>query len=168
VSFEHIYKTTFQYVYRFFYYKSVNQADIEDLEHEVYIRFYKKFDFENLPEVETKRILFGIARNVYREWVRQCIKENKAEFLDNYEYEDLIDDFVDEEFEKKIALQKQVVLEAIEKLNPTVKSVLEYRFIHAKSRKEIAELLGIKEKDVHTYQKRGIKYLRKLINNDNA
>lgn len=166
MSFEEIYKLTFKYVYRFFYYKSVNPAEIEDLAHEVYIRYYKKFSSRDIEEVEIKKILYGISNNLYKEWVRQKVKENKVELIDNYDYEENVEDFCDEAYEVRLEGQKKQLLEALKLLNEKVRTVLECRFLHGMSRKEISLKLDMKEKDVHTYQKRGIRYLNKIINND--
>lgn len=182
VDFQAIYNATFQYVYRFFYYKSVNSASIEDLAHDVYLRFYKKYGETSFELVEAKRILFGFCRNVYREWVREQIKEKRSEFLENYDYDvehegeistlsepdDVFEEFAEEQtdFEKRHESQKELLKEAISRLNPRVKEILECRFFHNMTRKEIAEKLNMNEKDVHTYQKRGIKYLRKMIHED--
>lgn len=162
MDFEKIYNATYGNVYRFFYYKSVEKATIEDLSHEVYIRFYKKFRERDLDDIESKKILYGFCSNIYKEWVRQSIKENKADLVDNIHIEEPEEEF-SEGFEEKVTKQKQVLLQAMEKLNPKVKSILEYRFLHNMSRKEIAEKLNMNEKDVHTYQKRGIKYLKKYV-----
>ena len=165
VDFQSIYNCTFQYVYRFFYYKSVNTSSVEDLTHEVFIRFFKKFGDRLIEEQEAKRILFGFSSNVYKEWVREQVKAKRADLLDNYNYEqDSQDDFVDELYEQKLESQRKIVLNAMTKLNPKVRFVLESRFLNKMSRKEIAEKMGISEKDVHTYQKRGVKYLKKIIN----
>jgi RNA polymerase sigma factor (sigma-70 family) len=169
VDFENIYNCTFRYVYRFFYYKSVNPASIEDLSHEVFLRFYKKYGTQHFEETEAKRILFGFSSNIYKEWVREQVKEKRAEFLENYDYdvqvEEDLDDFHDGDnaFELKLESQKKIVFDAMSKLNPKIREILECRFVHGMSRKMIAEKMGIKEKDVHTYQKRGIKYLKKII-----
>ena len=160
-------------MYRFFYYKSVNSAYIEDLSQDVYIRFYNKFSDKELSEVESKKILYGIARNVYKEWVRQSIKEKRVSLLDNFEYEeldhgDLLDLFLElenPEFDEKLLKNQEILKEAIETLGENVRNVIKMRFVEGLSRKEVAEKLNIKEKDVHTYQKRGVKYLKKLITN---
>ena len=56
--------------------------------------------------------------------------------------------------------------DTIKSLNPVVRQVLELRFLQNKSRKETAELLQINEDQVHTYQKRGVKYLKDRLNGE--
>jgi RNA polymerase sigma-B factor len=149
------------------------------------MRFYKKYGQQMFEEIEAKRILFGFCRNVYREWVREQVKQKRADFLDNYDYEsedeavehhtldeslESLNDFSAEptEFEKRMEEQRKVLIEALRQLNPRVREVLECRFFHNMTRKQISEKMGISEKDVHTYQKRGIKYLKKMINGEEA
>ncbi|MFW5720396.1 MAG: RNA polymerase sigma factor [Candidatus Dojkabacteria bacterium] len=164
MDFESLYKLHFTSVYRFFYYKSVNTSEIEDLVHDVFMRFYTKYSQETFDEDESKKILYGYARNIYKEWVRARIKEKKTDFNDDIDYSDSFDSLPGKEFEEKLKSQRLQVQEALKLLNPKVKAVIEMRFLAGMSRKEIAEKLHMKENDVHTYQKRGVKYLDKIIN----
>lgn len=170
MSFEEFYNLNFQKIYKFYYYKFVLKDDIEDLVHESFLRFYKKYGQKDLQTDECQKILYGISRNIYKEWVRKAIKEKNVSFLDNYEYEiadDRVEDdkalFESDEPEGLLKSNLEVIKECLDELNETVRKVLECRFLEGKTRKETAELLGIKEKDVHTYQKRGVKYLKKLV-----
>lgn len=172
MNFEELYKSTFPGLYRFFYYKSVDSALVEDLVQDVYIRFYNKFSQKELSETESRKILYGIAKNVFKEWVRASMKERKVSLFENYEYEeldqgDLLDIFLSYEvtdFDKKLEEKKILLKDAMDKLSENVRQVIQLRFIEGMTRKETAERLGMKEKDVHTYQKRGIKYLKNILN----
>ncbi len=170
MDFEKLYNLCFGKVYKFFYYKYVEKDHIEDLAQDAFMRFYNKYGQKSLDEVEAQKILFGICRNVYKEWVRKSIKEKNVSFLDNYEYEiadeSTLDDatlFDADDISKVIEGNLEIIKTCLDQLNETVRKVLEYRFLEGKTRKETAELLGIKEKDVHTYQKRGVKYLKKMV-----
>jgi RNA polymerase sigma-70 factor (ECF subfamily) len=168
MSFEEFYKITFEKVYRYFYYKSVEKAFIEDLTHDCFLRFYTKYQEKLKDQTESQKIIFGICHNVYKEWVRQRMYEKyQPDFEKHATEESIVDnfeDFVDEEYEKKLDLQKQALKEALSQLNEKVRAVIELRFMQCLSRKEVAEKLNMNEKDVHTYQKRGIKYLNKILN----
>ena len=166
MNFEELYNLNFKYVYRFFYYKSVSKEEIEDLTHEVFIRFYGKYNGKNISQEESKRILFGFCNNIYKEFVRKSIKENRAEFNDFLQYEEIFEEFVEECFEEKLSEMRALISQNIQKLNPKVRAILECRFIHNMSRKEVAAKFNITEKDVHTYQKRGVKYLKKMVENN--
>lgn len=166
--FEDIYSLYYKNVYRFFYYKFVSKPDIEDLSHDVFLRFYSKFNHKSCNEDEARKLLYGICRNVYKEWVRNCIKSQSNIYCDDLDYSISYEDFYSEGFEQKRMKQKEALLHALETLNPVVKQVLELRFFKGLTRKETAEKLGIKEKEVHTYQKRGIQYIHKRIHGFNS
>jgi RNA polymerase sigma-70 factor (ECF subfamily) len=163
VNFEELYNLNFKYVYRFFYYKSVAKEEIEDLTHEVFIRFYAKFKDYNIDQIESKKILFGFCCNIYKEHVRKSIKENRVEYNDLFEYDECFEEFVDDEMELKLDNMQKLISECLPKLNPKVRAILECRFLKGMTRKETAAKFNITEKDVHTYQKRGVRYLKKMI-----
>lgn len=154
----------------FFYNLDVEKAFLEDLIQDTFIALYQNKKYHKKSTSEQEKILFGIAKNVYRMWVSKRVKElNMSEHIDRYADPEIysLDNFQDENLEKELVKKQEIVNSAIKKLNPTVQQVIQMRFVEKLSRKEIAEKLGIKEKDVHTYQKRGIKYLNKMINIDN-
>lgn len=171
MDFESFYKNTFKAVYRYFYYKSVTKSSIEDLSHDVYFRFFNKYSNTNISEIESTKILFGYCKNIYKEWVRKSIKDGNVTYIDDIEYEYIddetdrdINDLLSDDYEKQRLKDKEALLNALSSLSSNIRLVLEYRFLKGMSRKEISDKLNISQKDVHTYQKRGIKYLRKLIN----
>lgn len=167
MDFESFYKKTFQKVYKFFHYKSVETSVIEDLTHDSFLRFYQKYSDKSYDDTEALKILYGIVRNVYREWVRKSINEKRVPLIDNlnYEEEDSVEFaiFEDNDYEDRLFKRVEELKDCISELNEKIRKVLEYRFLEGKSRKEVAILLNISEKDVHTYQKRGIKYLKKIV-----
>ena len=167
MKFEDFYKLTFRQVYSFLYYKCVNKSEVEDLAQESFLRLYQKYGDDITDEVEARKILFGIAKNVYRTWVSKRIHETKVEDIEQVSFDDNDEETElaeKEEYQKSLDIQRDIIKRAMKHLNPNVRSVLECRFLEAMTRKQVAEKLGMKEKDVHTYQKRGIKYLNKLIN----
>jgi RNA polymerase sigma factor (sigma-70 family) len=167
VSFEEFYKNNFGRIYKLFYYKGVNPSGIEDLVHDTFLRFYRKYNDKDLSIEESEKILFGIARNVYKEWVRKMIKLKQVDLIENYEYE-ISSESESEDYDALESFSKskkdfKLIKSAMKNLNPKIKKVLEMRFLEGKTRKITAEILGIKESDVHTYQKRGIKYIKKIL-----
>ncbi len=146
-------------------------GQIEDLVQEAYFRFYKNYEYKlSGDSSECKRILLGICLNIYREWVRSRVESSSVEYVDEYDYENEVsyfeayeNDNFDEENEKR----KSMLREAINTLNSNVKQVLELRFIQQKTRKEVARIMNITEDQVHTYQKRGVKYLKEILNKEN-
>ncbi len=162
-----IYDQNFKRIYRFLYYKSVKPPqEIEDVVQEVFLLFFAKYDCTKMSEVEAAKILFGITKNKYKEWVRASIKHQTFELFDNNHADETFEDYVDEEYEYRLDSFRHKAHSAIKLLNPTLRQVMTMRFIDGLTRHEIAEKLGIKEKHVHVYQRRGIAALQKMINED--
>ena len=65
-----LFDSLFPVIYRYFYYKQVSRDEIEDLAQDTFLRFFAKYPTSNLAEEESRKIIFGIAKNVYREWVK--------------------------------------------------------------------------------------------------
>ena len=59
----------------------------------------------------------------------------------------------------KSATNSNINKDFLSTLSPRVRQVIELRFIKGKSRQETAKIMKMSPKDVHTYQKRGLKYL---------
>jgi RNA polymerase sigma factor (sigma-70 family) len=168
VLFEDFYKKTFKNTFRFFYYRGASFSDIDDLSSECYIRFYQKYQEKLQDEAESQKILSGIAANILKEWQRKTYAHKIVELDDEILDEQWYDFYSPSNFDDNFG-QKQLKLhEAIKSLNSTVKEVLELRFLQNKTRKEAAEILQISEDQVHTYQKRGVRYLKDRLNGGEA
>ena len=153
----------FKVIYRFFYYRDVDKEEIEDLCQETFFRFFNKYTLENLTEIQITKILYTIARNVWREWLRKMTATKTEElFKDDGAY-DLILESSEDGDNPDLEGERAQLIEAINNLNPTLRTVLTMRFVEGKTRREIAEHLGTKEKYVHIYQQRGIKALQKIL-----
>lgn len=166
MSFEKFYNSTFNGLFRYFYYRYLNKHEAEDLTHETYLRFYKKYSDKKITELEAKKILYGFARNVLKEWIRQNMKLIEVEFIDGIDYEiemEEIEVLESDSFNKDQEEKNRYLHDAIEELSDYVKTVIKFRYLENLSRKEISEKLGISEDMVHTYQKRGVKYLKQKI-----
>jgi RNA polymerase sigma-70 factor (ECF subfamily) len=160
---ESLYREHVRPVHRYFYYKGVALGDVEDLVQESFFRFFRDYAEREFTEVEIRKILYAISRNVWLEWVRSQVKHQTYELDELRMIPETAEDFVHIEDEVEDERQREQLREAIQNLNPTLRAVLTLRFIEGKTRREIAAELQIKEKDVHTYQKRGIKALHKSI-----
>lgn len=161
------YEQNFKRIYRFFYYKSVRPPEeIEDITQEVFLRFFNKYDCTKMDDTEVTKILFGITKNMYKEWVRSAIAHQSFELFENNHTDESMDEFVDEDYEKRLDTFRHTAETAINDLNPTLKKVMRMRYWDGMSRKEIAEKLDIKEKHVHVYQRRGIAALQKVLGED--
>ncbi len=170
--FQELYTSSFKGVFRFFYYKSVQFDQIEELCQEVYLRFWDAYQSKLQDTEQCKKILYGIALNVYREWVRSSIKNSFISLEDYWESlleEDeinSIDSWCSPEYDQQQEELKQKLRWAIHQLPEQQKKVLEYRFIHGMSREETAQKMNMSVDNVHTYQKRAIKSLKQIINEE--
>ncbi len=115
-----------------------------------------------MAELEPTKILYGIAKNRYKEWVRALPRNQMLELNEN-EPDISLEQLIDEEFEAKLDQFREELHSAIKQLNPTLRDVMRMRYLENMTRKEVAEKLGIKEKHVHVYQRRGITALQKII-----
>ena len=166
--FEEFYQQTFKNTFRFFYYRGVIFNEVDDLVSDCYIRFYQKYQEKLVDESESRKILSGIAGNVLKEWQRKAFSFKIEELSDEVSDSDLFDFYAKSDFENDFAEKQLKLHEVIKSLNPTVRRVLELRFLQNKSRKEIAATLQISEDQAHTYQKRGVRYLKDRLNGDSS
>ena len=164
--FEEFYNQSFKNTFRFFYYRGVAFSDIDDLSSECYIRFYQKYQEKLSDNIESRKVLSGIAGNILKEWQRKTFGHKIVELDDNISDDQLYDFYSRDDFDDDFGKKQLMLHDTIKSLNPVVKQVLELRFLQNKSRKETAELLQINEDQVHTYQKRGVKYLKDRLNGE--
>ncbi|QQR93596.1 RNA polymerase sigma factor [bacterium] len=169
-TFAKIHVENFKRFFYFFYHKPyINRDTAEDLVSETFLRGYKYTLENSISEEEVLKLLFGIAKNVYKEWVKKNIAMAEVEF--NEEISSFIDEYealddpnissteIPNKHEKMIEQCKDV----IDTFSDKLKYVMRYRFIEGLSRAETAQILHISEDAVHTYQKRGIKYLKEKV-----
>ncbi len=162
MDFESAYHANFKLVYRFLYYKDVDKGDIEDLAQEVFFRLYKKYDCSQMEAEHITKTAYAIARNVWLEWLRTQGEKRTLALIDDFDYVDSYEEFIQEELpEDERESERERLRACIKDLNPTVQKVLTLRYLEDKTRKETAAILQITEDQVHTYQKRGVAYLRK-------
>ena len=164
--FEEFYQQTFKNTFRFFYYRSVTFNEVDDLVSDCYIRFHQKYQEKLVDETESRKVLSGIAGNILKEWQRKAFSFKIEELSDDVSEADLFNFYAKSDFEDDFRQKQAKLHEAIKSLNPTVRQVLELRFLQNKSRKEAASTLQISEDQVHTYQKRGVKYLKDRLNGE--
>lgn len=158
---EQLYNSTFKLIYRYFYYRNVAETELEDLSQEVYLRFFKAYDSQKLDQLSSQKILYRIASNVYKEWVRTAIKSQTWELDENLDSPLSQEELADPDFEAEQERLKQLVLAGLEQLHPVTREVIRLRCIEGLTRKEVGERLQMKEKYVHIYQQRGIRALIK-------
>lgn len=155
------YEQNFTSIFRYFYYKNLSTEEAEDQTQETFLRFFRKYQPEHLDELTCRKILYGIAKNLYCDWVKQCIQMPMTELNEDFPIPVEFDDLSTEEAEEVLGNELAELKETIETLNPTLRAVIKLRFLEGLTRKEVAERLQIKEKHVHVYQRRALAALQK-------
>lgn len=150
-----VYEENYLPIYRYFYYKGIEREHIKDLVHDVFLIFFQKYSTKD--GLDARKILYTISRNSYKQWVRK--QKNHISLDEEYHF----DEYYDDKFEVKRESKRKEMLALIESLNEGVRDVIKCRFLLGMNRKETAEKLNISQAQVHTYQKRGIKYIKEKI-----
>ncbi len=154
-GFEYFYETFALPIYRFLYFKTGKKEVAEDLMQDTFLKLYKA-QTEGSILVTSKSYIYTIAKNTLTDYYRK--KKTVS---------------LDEEMEAVIADETQDVIRAfdleneitrlrksLDLLTEEQREVVEMRFIHDMSNKEISEMLGKKEDAVRQLQARAVKTLR--------
>lgn len=160
-SFEKLYKQTFTEAYRYLYTRINHVSDVEDILHDAYLVVYENYK-DKFDSVECKKILFGILQKKYIDYIRLKYREyENIEYIDNYaeEHNSVILQIDLSELEDKL----RDYIYKLEKKYPKLMIILRMRLLDKLGRKEIAQILGISEDTVHTYQKRAIAIIKKIL-----
>ncbi|MEI6477645.1 MAG: RNA polymerase sigma factor [bacterium] len=155
-----LYKLSFPRIIRYFLYRDVGSDEAEDLAQETYVRFFAKYRCNDMDETVCIKILYTIARNIYREWVRERVNRPVYELQQDFPITEPVGGEDDVEGYDDTEALRPLLMDALAGLNPTLRQVVTLRLIEGLTRRETAERLSIKEKDVHTYQKRAVRQLR--------
>lgn len=163
--FERFYDNYHHDLYRYIFYMVKNKQLTEDLVQEVYIRVLQSYQSFR-KESNEKTWLFSIARHVTIDFFR---KQNRRRnrILDYFDWgtkgESIQDPLPEPE---DIVIKDEALREVYDYLDvcsEDQKNVLILRFIQSFSIKETAEILNMSISKVKTTQHRGIKKIRKLI-----
>jgi RNA polymerase sigma-70 factor (ECF subfamily) len=147
---------------------AATNADIEDLLQNIFIKVYR-----NINEYNTSLLfsswIYRITHNEMIDWYRREKRRATLSFDDDasnlmsklFTEEDHVSRFSSEE-------QKQIVIDALNKLNNKYKEILMLRFFEDKSYEEIADILRIPPGTVAVRINRAKKQLQKYFKrNDN-
>ncbi|WP_164219015.1 RNA polymerase sigma factor SigX [Virgibacillus sp. YIM 98842] len=163
--FNKIYDEFHQDLYQFIFYMVKDKHLTEDLLQEVYIKVlnsHKNFKGDS----SLKTWLFSIARHVTIDHFRAQERKRKRilEFFDwNEKGQNMKDN---KPLPDEVAVQNEEVkqiYEHLDKCTPDQKSVLILRFIQSFSIRETADILKFSTSKVKTTQHRGLKMLRKYL-----
>jgi len=158
-AFAKLYEEYFDKVYRYIYLRIREQAEVEDLVQEVFVKALEaigSYRWRNLPFASW---LFRIARNHMIDHLRKSGKVEKMDWDDNIAY-------VEGPNPSRIAEQTLEIEELranIEKLSPAQRAVISLRFSGELSVDEVARVLGKSPGTVKALQHNGIVALKKMM-----
>lgn len=159
---EVIYNLYFKKIYKFFYFKTLSKTIAEDLTSETFLRLIIKN--KSLKIESYKNFIYGIARNVFLEFLKNKYRNLTEEITDSIEslspdnMSDFVENFSDESISLEDKLKKYITY-----LPNQQKLVINKRLIEKKSREEISIEMGITLHNVKIIQNRAINKLKKLI-----
>jgi RNA polymerase sigma-70 factor (ECF subfamily) len=167
--FNKIYDEFHQDLFQFIFYMVKDKHLTEDLLQEVYIKVVKSYkNFKG--ESSLKTWLFSIARHVTIDHFRAQERKRKRIF-EFFDWSDKGQNIKDERpLPDEVAVQSEYIKQIynyLDKCTPDQKSVLILRYIQSFSIKETADILNFSISKVKTTQHRGLKTLKKFIEEDN-
>ncbi|OGG41319.1 MAG: hypothetical protein A3D64_03205 [Candidatus Wildermuthbacteria bacterium RIFCSPHIGHO2_02_FULL_49_9] len=146
-------------IYRFALVKVSNKTDAEDITHQVFLKAWKhieEYKFQGFPFTSW---LYRIAQNAIIDFYRTSRTHQDIDALPEIALSSHLglDDRVDK------AVQVQLVMSAISRLDETGQNVLLMKFVNELSNKEIAEALEKSEGAIRVIQHRALKQLKQLF-----
>jgi RNA polymerase sigma-70 factor (ECF subfamily) len=158
-AFAQLYEEYFDKVYRYIYLRLGNQAEVEDLTQEVFVKVLEaigSYRWRNLPFASW---LFRIAHNHMIDHLRKAGKVEKIAWDDNIAHVEELDPALVAEQR----LEVEELRDNVEKLSPAQRAVISLRFGAGLSVAEVAKVLGKSPGTVKALQHSGIVALRKLM-----
>lgn len=156
VGLQNLYEQFFEVLYAFGKYFHVNEAEVQDAIHNVFLRIWENRHNLNTPQ-NSKNYLMTALRNELNQNYRKASRiELKAEVTD-------VDLNMEEEESTFGEVRKEKVNKAIEELSTKNKEVIFLKYKENLSNEEIAEVLDINYQSVRNLLHRAIKQLRKKI-----
>jgi RNA polymerase sigma-70 factor, ECF subfamily len=153
-----LYSRYYQAIYRYLYYRTGNSQIAEDLTGEVFLKMVQalpSYRFENTP---FQAWLFQVARNLAIDHYRR-VSGHPAVAID----ENLDSDDGDLENTVDLHLSSSSLAQALGQLEETQRDVVVLRFIEQMPIAEAALVLHKSEDAIKALQRRGLKALRRLL-----
>jgi RNA polymerase sigma-70 factor (ECF subfamily) len=162
---ESIYDIHFKKIYRYFYYRVVNKEIAQDLTSDTFISFIDSVKISDKKIRNLTKYLYGVARITFCEYLKDKYMEpNFVEFDNAPDFEDTVTTSLDKIDEKKTP--EEVLLMYLHRLPEKQKIIIKLRLLDKLSLKEITQKLGKDMNYVKTTQKRAIKNLKLLWENN--
>ncbi len=155
-AFGQLYERYVDDVYRFFYYRSLQPADAEDLTEATFLKAWQALTRVRAePGLNLRAWLLRIARNL---WIDRHRTQKDEAPLEAAATRPSPED--DPESALLAAEQRDQLAAALAQLPERLREVVLYRFIHGLSHRETAALLGVSENHVRVLQYRALRQLR--------
>lgn len=134
-----------------------NRADAEDLFQDTWERVLKESKKRNLDDIEYEKAwIIRICTNLYIDRARKYARERRAEFDSNEEKDAFLQNIPDPARKAEYG----ELYDALERLNPGLKSVIVLKYFYGYSDSQIAVMLGIPEGTVRSRLHQGKLKLR--------
>lgn len=132
----------------------------EDIAQDAIILAIEKIEMYDSSKGNLKAWLYRITQNLCYDY---CRRYNKIDIIpiNNCEFKLVIDDVIDDSIQ---ALKVQKIMRAISQLCKRDQELIRYKFLYNFSGKDLAELLGIPEKQINVYVKRAKDKLLIILN----
>ncbi len=148
-------------IYRFIYLKVGLREEAEDLTHQVFLKSWQNIEGFNFQGFPFSSWLYSVARNQVIDFYRT--KKVSVAFDEIVEIE-MEDDDLCEALDAEATIEQ--VKDAISQLVIDQQDVIILRFIEDFSLGEVASILDKTEGAVKLLQHRGVKNLKKILNNE--
>lgn len=166
------YEANFTQIYRYFYYKTLSRQDAEDLTSETFLSFAQATQHNDGHIKDFTKFLYGIARNKFLEYLRRKSHghsqyddeiEGSANLSPEAYYREMTGYL--EDMDNAQTLEEKAMV-YIKHLPPAQRRVAKMRLIDKLSLQEIAKKLKKDINYVKVTQRRALRGLEKLFNDD--
>lgn len=143
--------------------KFVNNREIaEDISQDTFLKAFKYIKTFNKDRGSFNGWLYRIAHNEVCNYVRNNLKINQVELLEDYKYDLIVemDSTIIDSIEKKEVACK--INEGLNLIHSRYSKIITDRYLNNKSYKELAIAYNMPERTIGTYLHRGLKQLAKL------
>jgi RNA polymerase sigma-70 factor (ECF subfamily) len=160
MSIDSLYQEHFRAVYKFFYFKSLDQTIAEDLTSQTFLVLVEKMNDTDMTINDHKKFLYGIMRNVWLRFLQAKYRSQEQLIANIEDFEAYVHTELDREAETS---DEERIKRFVDMLPSSQQRVMELRLLERHSLSEICHLLNRDMNYVKTTQKRAIKNLKKLL-----
>ena len=157
LDFEHIFEMYYKRVYNYYYYRVQNQHIAEDLTSQLFEKVMTKIESYSKSKGNFEVWLFAIARNVMNDYFRHQKKYPWTSF------DSVLEEICKDSNPEEMICQAEEVKELltiVKTLKEKERNIIAYKFGANLKNREVADLLGISEKNVSVILCRTLKKLK--------